>query len=233
MASIIQKPFDQLLGGLPVWEEFQSSAEQEVLIAAAGFEDRTVSICERWLANCKDFPRAVLIIYKTNPVDNQHNLERFRELLLSRRAVVEEVEYDQRTISAKIAKALGRFSDTPQLLVDISSMASFVLYPLLRAIFDAVPESRLGIGYAEAAYYFPEEDEWNSFWKTLSDKDIVGRAELFEKQYFQSKGAERIYEALNFVGRNPSELPGKLVMIPNFSFHRIFNMREYNRYDPR
>lgn len=113
------------------------------------------------------------------------------------------------------------------ILVDISSMASFVMYPVLRAILDAMPEQNLTIGYAEAQKYYPEQAEWESFWKTLSGKDIVGRAELFDMKYFQSTGAEQVYEAMSFVGRNPSELPGKLVMIPNFSFHRIFNMREF------
>jgi len=106
-------------------------------------------------------------------------------------------------------------------------MASFVMYPVLRAVVDALPERHLTIGYSEALKYYPERTEWESFGKTLSGKDIVGRAELFDNQYFQSTGAEQVYEAMSFVGKNPSEFPGKLVIIPNFSFHRVFNMWEY------
>ncbi len=227
MATILARSFENLLGALPDWREIGTDAmNSDVCVMAVGFEDRTPALIEKWSEGSAKVG-AVLIKYRTNQAENDRNLKAIRRRLSENSIPFEELDYDRRTIGARVARALGKMVKGTGVLVDISSMASFVLYPVLRAIIDAMPDQRLTIGYAEAQTYYPEKAEWESFWQTLSGKDLVGRAEMFDSQYFQSTGSEQVYEAMSFVGRNPNDLPGKLVMIPNFSFHRVFTMREF------
>lgn len=227
MPSILPRSFERILGALPDWQKFSRNAIlADVCIVAVGFEERTCAILKEW-ASVPGRRGAILIKYRTNASDNENNLSVIHGMLKTAGVAFEDLDYEQRTISARVSKALGKINGRSGVLVDLSSMASFVMYPVLRAIVDALPDQSLTIGYSEALKYYPERAEWESFWKTLSERDIVGRAELFDSKYFQSTGAEQVYEAMSFVSKNPSELPGKLVIIPNFSFHRVFNMLEY------
>ena len=228
MNTIIIKDVEAVVAALPDWKSGPEGAlSADVFIAAVGFEERTTVLLEQWLESDGYKNSCLLIRYTTNTSDNAFNLNRCRELLERHNVRYEELQYEQRSIGFKVSEHLGKVRVANGVFVDISSLASFVFYPLFHALFSVMENKKMWIGYVEALEYFPTADEWNSFSKELESKDLVERAYFFEDHYFQSKGTDRIYECLSFVGKNPDQLPGRLVLIPNFSFDRIFNMQEY------
>jgi hypothetical protein len=228
MAEIFQNDLSSVLAGLPAWDsEPHDTFSADVLITAVGFEDRMPVLLKRWLASSGQKKRCILICYTTNSEDNMVNLKECRRLLDAAGIPYVEVKYQQNTLAVRVSEQVGKANSEVGVLVDISSMASFVFFPLFRALVDILEQKHLWIGYVEAEDYFPTVDEWQDFQQNLAEKDLVEKARYFDDQYFQSKGGDTIFECVAFVGCNPSQLPVKIVMVPNFSFHRIFNMREY------
>jgi hypothetical protein len=107
-------------------------------------------------------------------------------------------------------------------------MSSFVFYPLLYTVFETLPQAKLNVLYVEAADYYPSEQEWSGFLRTIDDPtDALELAERYQEVSFQSKGAEAIYGSDVFPGRNVGPLATQLIAMPNFGLERIKGMIAY------
>jgi hypothetical protein len=228
MPNINSRGIGSIVAALPNWSYDDNSVRTaDVFVAAVGFEDRMPILLERWCLGAESKRLCILIRYATNISDNSVNWEKCRRILELAQIKMAEVQYDQRTLAVKIGERLGEAGCETGVCVDISAMASFVFFPVFHSLLTVLANRRLWVGYVEAEDYFPAKADWDSYEKSIEAKDLAERADFFETNNFQSKGAEAIYECVYFVGRNPDQLPVKLILVPSFSFSRIFYMRGY------
>ena len=118
-------------------------------------------------------------------------------------------------------------ADPSGVVIDLSSLASFALFPIVAGIIEALPTSRLQVCYSEAADYFPKRSEWEEFQAKVIDLDLYERSRLFDEQHFQSSGVEMVFECAPFTGQNPDKLPSSVIIIPNFAFERVNRMIDF------
>lgn len=226
MSTLVQKTVEDICAALPAWTPFEEFANRSVFIGAIGFEDRSTSVFSDWAAK-NPGGDCVLISYPTNQSENKLNHNTFCQLSSRNCIRPRELTYNRRTFLTDAVAQLAKIEEGKPIVLDISSMASFVLYPILEGLFTSRNEHFVTIVYTEAAVYYPDKNEWDRFWDSIEDRDLVQRAELLDRTYFQSKGEDEVFEHPSFIGTNPDSLPGMLVMVPNFAFHRTFHMVEH------
>lgn len=227
MAELVEVTMADILRDLPEAVPWQSSnvadSRIDVLVCCAGFEDRARAI----LIDSRDMivKNAVIIVYPTNREDNEAALEDFRKQESFENRI--ELTYDRRTFLKSVRDVFTEIRDVsaPRIVVDLSGMASYVVYRVLDSCFDLFPEGEVGIYYSEAENYSPSHTEWEKFFQSVSNPDDnLAMAERYEETYFQSVGVDETYESDVAPGLNTDPLVTQLVAIPSFSLQRMKSM---------
>lgn len=195
----------------------------DLIICCAGFEDRSISVLNDF--RNQSIAVGALITYPTNERDNAPREATFcsSDIVRSWR----KVRYDRDSFLHELREVLKccQEQSSPRVVVDLSAMASYVMYRVLAAVWEVLPNARLAIYYAEADHYFPTEAEWGEFYKSLPDPtDNLAIAEHYEERHFQSRGIDETYDSDVFPGRNIGPLPTSIVAIPTFSLQRMKTM---------
>ena len=226
MPSIYTNDLIDSVAMLESWTQFAGGHSNSVFIAAVGFEQRASHCYEKWSAENRGSV-AFLIEYPVNQADNAPQLERFKELSAANDITIEWITYETATFAGILTSKLASQRAGRDIVLDISSMASFVLYPSLYTICRYASDATLYIYYTEAAKYFPEQKDWDEFFEKLVNMDLVERAKHFDDIHFLSVGVDRVYEVPYFSGVNPDNLPVRTIVFPNFAFERIQYMIDY------
>jgi len=226
MPTIRDRTIDDLLVSLEDWGKYSGEKESQVFIATVGFEDRASAGFEKWSsARTEADRRAVFILYPTNEIDNARQMTCFTKSAQASGIRIDEVRYKTPSFYGEITSTLRTVNNISSIIVDISTMASYVFYPLMKAIYDSGKDPTVQVLYSEAQKYFPVVEEWQKFQETFGKvDDRLERAKIFDSQHFQSSGVDEIYESPVFPGMNPDKFPGSLVMVPNFSYERVQRM---------
>ncbi|HEX4638077.1 MAG TPA: hypothetical protein VH170_01175 [Chthoniobacterales bacterium] len=228
MPAIDDSVFADMLASLEDWQSFSGVGSATLFIAAMGFEDRSPACFESWCAEKSQKKRtAILIEYPFNRTENEVQEARFDEAAAHNGVNVIKLPYDQRSLYGAVIGLTRTIADKSVVAVDLSSLASFALFPVLAAVINALPDSLLDICYSEAADYFPKRVEWESFQAKVSELDLYERSRLFDEQHFQSSGVEVVFECAPFTGHNPDRLPSSVVLVPNFAFERVNRMIDF------
>ena len=205
---------------VPLERALADSRGFDALITCAGFEDRATAVMDD-LAGSR-IEHALIIDYPTNAQDNAPARTKLEKLPAT--ATPERIEYNRFDFLCRIRDWLRPYEDRDpmRVVVDVSGMASYVVYRVLSAIWETLPLARLGVYYAEAAEYSPSESEWTEFYKGVSEPgDNLVMAERYEQTHFQSKGVDFTYDSDVFPGQNAGALATELVAVPSFSLLRM------------
>ncbi len=226
MPRVSQTTWPDVMASLPECTPWQSEANRTVdlLIAAAGFEERSRAILRR--ENWPSPTKILVVEYPTNTEDNDSTLAAFRNI----GAACTIVRYNRKRLVEDVRVHLDQLAGTEvkQIVLDISGMSSYVFFGVMSAMLSHSTDTRLTIFYAEAAHYFPSRADVEGLETALGDADdLVEKLEVFERNNFQSRGIGAIYDSELFPGRNIGDLPTKLVVIPNFSRDRTETMISY------
>lgn len=226
MPTIRDNTIDDLLLNLNDWAEYSPDNTSQLFISTVGFEDRTCVGFKLWAnAGGSSNRNALLIVYPTNPADNDRQIAKYTEAAQASRITTNEIQYKAASFYGEITATLRGVTDPRSIVIDISTMASYVFYPLMKAIYDSNIKANIQILYSEAEKYFPTIEEWDKFKESYARvEDLFERAKLFDEQHFQSTGVDNIYESPVFPGMNLDKLPGALIMVPNFSYERVQRM---------
>jgi len=194
-------------------------ARDAVIICAAGFEDRSPAIVQRLsaeggLRNTK----LLLIRYPTNRSDNALREPAFTEAAKSS-AGIEWLEYRRATFAEDLKARLDCLLSTGgRAVIDVSTMSSYIFYPVFFSLLDRDVE--LTVVYSEADQYYPLKEEWEA---------VAGRARAetelfvsaFENASFQSCGLDEVYAFAPYYEYSFGSRPTTLVCVPNFSVLRL------------
>jgi hypothetical protein len=229
MPIIHQAGLDEIIAVLPEVEPFGKSpirvADRKILLfAAAGFEDRACVVAAQF--DPDNWDDLILVHYPTNEPDNEQALALFRQLAV--RGKIRELLYDRAGIWQDLNGAIDEYGegDGCVAVVDVSGMASYVLYPVLEAIWRRLPRARLAVLYIEADEYHPKKDVWETFRNTVSDlSNSLEIAERYQQSgKFESQGPTVVYASQVFPGSNVDSLATQLIAIPSFSLERMKEM---------
>jgi hypothetical protein len=228
MPTIRDSTFSDVVASFDDWQTFSDIGGATLFIAAMGFEERSAACFEHWCAATSTNNRAAILVrYPFNRVENEVQEARFDEAARRGKVEIVHLDYDQRSLyGATIALAKG-VRNSSAVVVDLSSLASFALFPILAAVVHALPNSSLQICYSEAADYFPKRAEWETFQEKVIELDLFERSRLFDQQHFQSSGVEMVFECPPYTGHNPDKLPSSVILIPNFAFERVNRMIDF------
>lgn len=223
MPTVTQTSWADIVGALPDYRPWSDSygSEAALLVVAAGFEERARAILQgEWWP---EPGRLVVVEYPTNYEENRETRVAFE----NRHENATVIRYTKSSFVEDWRSYLNNnegFSGK-HIVVDVSGMSSYVFFGLMEGIFDICVNATLTIFYAEAEEYFPTKDDLDGLDKALgSAKDLLEKAEIFEKRNFQSRGIGSVYESEIFSGKNIGELPTRLVVVPNFSRDRTETM---------
>jgi hypothetical protein len=161
-------------------------------------------------------------VYPTNVQDNLPGRTRLGQLAVT--GTRTEITYNRFDFIRRIQEWLEPYKDITGLrvVIDLSGMASYVVYRVLGAVWETLPQARLGMYYAEASDYSPTELKWREFFASVSDpSDNLAMAESYEQTHFQSRGVGVTYDSDIFPGQNIGALPTEVVAIPSFSLLRM------------
>ena len=230
MPEILQLNLVDVLGKLPEVVPWNPSLIGDggvhVLVCCVGFEDRARAI----FGDIRDIAveSVVGVVYPTNQEDNAVSFDAFKGCAAPKKRV--EIEYDRRSFLKSIRESLAPFSEVERarVVIDLSGMASYVVYRVLWAVFEMLPQAELGIYYTEAEHYSPSQKEWQEFYMSVSDPDDnLAMAERYEETHFQSIGVDETYESDVFPGRNIGPLATEVIAMPSFSLQRMKSMLAY------
>ena len=211
---------------LPCEKGANVSDDITILFCCAGFEDRSTAICDD--LGSRRVRTALVIRYSTNATDNEVAAQKFKRQQQWDEQI--EIVYHRATFLSELRKILQKWSaDTDlRVVVDLSVMASYVVYRLLAALWDELPQARLATYYAEALDYSPKREEWNTFFASVPDpNDNLAMAESYEQTLFQARGVDLTYESDVFPGHNAGPMATELIAIPSFSLQRMKSMLAY------
>jgi hypothetical protein len=215
-----------VLGELPEIVPWKNSLVEndaiDLLVCCAGFEERSVAILTD-LKSCQ-VRTALIVLYPTNSQENQPSFEDFQRLDSSTERI--ELPYARESFLHRLRTELMRWRDKDvRVVVDLSAMASYVVYRTLWALWEQLPQARLSVYFAEAGDYAPTREDWEAFYASVPNpNDNLSMAERYEQTYFQTRGVEETYESDTFPGRNVDPLATDVIAIPNFSLHRMKSM---------
>jgi hypothetical protein len=216
-----------VLGRLPEvvpWGDgIVADAEIDLLVCCAGFEQRSTAVAQD-LQHLK-VNAVFVVLYPTNVADNAPAIKVFQNVDSWSGRI--ELQYGRENFLHTIREELQRWrsANTVRIVVDISGMGSYVLYRVLSAVWEVLPQAKLSVYYAEAADYSPSRKEWDEFFRTVPIAgDILAIAECYEQSHFQTRGVDVIYESDVFPGENIGPLATEIVAVPNFSLERMKSM---------
>src|ERR1700730_6763563 len=160
MPAIHDSSFADMVASLDEWRPFSDISAGTLFIAAMGFEERSPACFEAWCSNNHGENRtAILLRYPFNRVENKIQEERFADAAARAGVSIVPLDYDQSSLYGAMIALAQRVPDSSVVVVDLSSLASFALFPVLAAVVHALPQSSLQICYSEAADYFPTRAE--------------------------------------------------------------------------
>lgn len=229
MPEIQQRSLQDIIGQLPAMARVDGTmppvATIDLLITAAGFEDRATAICA--IATAVEMRHHVVITYPTNRNDNASSREKL--IGLPHTGELHEVGYDRADFRTRLLQSLGIYRAQGEInaVVDVSGLSSYAFFRLMPICFEMLPEAHIHLFYAEAEHYFPEPREWTEFLSRISDKSdslTIAREYAARPEGFQSRGVEIVYESESFLGSNQDGLPVQMVAFPNFSLERMKSM---------
>jgi hypothetical protein len=212
---------------IPLDHQLNDTSQRfSLLIASAGFEDRASAVVQRGLLS--SFNHALVITYPTNDEENEGARRAFESN--ASECALEFLRYNREefanNLTAHLSSVLGAKDD--KVVVDVSGMSSYVIYPVLAVLLERFPFAKLSILYFEALDYCPTEEVWKDFKSAVSDlTDPLEMAERFQKVTFQAKGVELAYGSPLFPGLNSGTLATQLVVVPSFSLDRVKAMIAY------
>ena len=233
MPTIITRSVDDFLSNLPQWTIFSGHAGQTngtLFIGTVGFEQRSPACFESWCGSLgEDSGRAMLIRYPTNKQENDEQWVRFESMASAHEVTITSVQYSAENFFESIQEELKTLLNrTSSVLLDISTISSYVFYPLFKALLLLAEDRTMSIVYAEAETYFPSKGEWVSFQeRTHRMGDLLEKARAFDAASFQSEGVGKVYECPLYCGLNLDKNPCRLLMVPNFSHERANQMISY------
>lgn len=209
-----------ILSGLPEIKPLAAPTTCDLFVTTLGFEDRSPYLVNQFsTAGCLNNSTLILIEYPTNPADNEKNRESF--LLAAQSAKKFQVlKYSKSTFVAQLHGVLARCNERSlrSVVFDMSTCSSYVFYPTITALMDLGVE--LTLLYAEAAVYFPSQDQWQAVANEASLEQTFF-CESFENANFQSVGVEDVYGSPLFAEMNPGNRPSAFVAVPNFNAARM------------
>lgn len=237
MPEIITVEAIDVLGKLPEivpWTSTLIGGDSiDLLVCCAGFEDRSAAIVSN-LQSCH-VRTAFVIVYPTNSPENRRAVEAFQALGPSTERI--ELPYARGNFAHRLRTELARWQGREvHVVVDLSAMASYVIYRVLWALWEQLPQARLSIYYAEAEDYRPTRAEWDAYFGSVPDPDDnLSMAERYEQSHFQTRGIEATYESDTFPGVNVGPLATELIAIPSFSRDRMMSLLAFaeSRYNVR
>lgn len=227
MPEVVQLAASDVLARMPeavVWNETLLEAA-DVLICCAGFEDRATAFVKD-LHHAK-VARLIVVRYPTNEADNEVGAARLASTCAAGRV---ELRYRRDSFYTDLKRELSATGteSAPRIVVDVSGMASYLIYSVFAAIFEVLPQGILSVYYAEAAEYSPTRTEWEAFYSSLDDPgDNLAVAERYEETHFQSRGVEETYESDVFPGKNIGPVATLFIAVPSFSLQRMKSMAAY------
>jgi hypothetical protein len=184
MPTIRDSDFSDMVAVFDDWQPFSDVGNATMFVAAMGFEERSPSCFEHWCLKTVPGRTAILIRYPFNRAENLIQEQRFAEAAARGRVEIQYLDYDQRSLYGAMLTLAKAAPDSSRLVVDLSSLASFTLFPVLAAITEALPDSVLQICYSEAAYYFPKRTEWEDFQAKVKELDLYERSRLLTNNIF-------------------------------------------------
>jgi hypothetical protein len=223
---------DEVIAGLPEIEPLDkdllsAKGEQILLFAAAGFEDRARALISQHPA--KTWSDIILVRYPTNEADNEPTLQMFRGLVIQGER--REIVYNRASLWGDLNEVIAKYNsgEGVRAIVDISGMASYVIYPVLEVIRQKLPLATLGVVYVEADVYHPRKQAWDAFRNSIGDlSNPLEIAERYQRSEFESQGPTAVYGSQVFPGSNLDALATQLVAIPSFSLERMKEMLAYS-----
>jgi hypothetical protein len=227
MPTLRDSTLDEVLPLLESWKLYQPDGSSDLFIAAIGFEDRGSACFIDWCKARRGREGVALLVeYPFNKEDNARQETKLLKAADSANIKIVRLKYHRIALYGQALSFLDQQASRSNILLDLSSMASFVFYPLMNAITDTTTQAELKVCYTEATNYFPVEKEWREFREKFKALDLFEQARLFEEYHFQSKGVETVFESPNHPGCNDGQ-PTTLVVIPNFSVERVQRMLNY------
>jgi hypothetical protein len=228
MPTIHDNLFTDVIASLDDWRTFAGVETATLFVAAIGFEERSPACFEHWCQSATTNERtAILVRYPFNRAENKLREARFTDAAQRNKIKIIDIDYDQRSLYGAIIGLSKQVVDPSSVVIDLSSLASFALFPIVGGVIEALPASRLQVCYSEAADYFPKRSEWEEFQAKVIELDLYERSRLFDEQHFQSSGVEMVFECAPFTGQNPDKLPSSVIIIPNFAFERVNRMIDF------
>lgn len=226
MPEITQTTAADIRSKLPQLVPFDSadvSGGIDLLICCAGFEDRATAIVDD--LRSIEVRASILIVYPTNSDDNAAAIAKFLALGILKKPV--EIVYERSAFFKNLRSAVLGWKEKKGLrvTVDLSGMASYVIYRVLTVIWDELSNAKLSVYYAEARDYAPFRHEWEAFYSNVPEpRDNLAIAESYEQTHFQSRGIEDTYESDVFPGLNAGPIATQIAAFPSFSLQRMKSM---------
>jgi hypothetical protein len=189
------------------------------LICAVGFEDRTSAVAQFLARKDRLSGLSVLLVkYPTNMEDNAVHEGDFVEAAKKSRGL-RRLNYGRQTFADDLSQTLDELAAPgSRAIIDMSTMSSYLFYPILFALLDR--ELELSIAYSEAEQYFPLKEEWEKVAeRARAEGQLFVRS--FEDAAFQSDGLGEVYSFAPYYEYNYGSRPTALVCLPNFSVVRM------------
>ncbi len=205
---------------VPLEQGLAGESSVDLLIACAGFEQRATAVVDDLASVCVQ--NSLIVEYPTNLSENLPAAAKLAQMRVAGTRTV--IQYNRAEFLHRLQESLKPYGGAKDIrvVVDMSGMASYVVYRVLSAVCDRLPNARLAVYYAEASEYSPTESEWNAFIVGVTDTtDNLLMAEHYEHTCFQSKGIDVPYDSDVFPGENVGPLATELVAVPNFSLLRM------------
>lgn len=232
---LIRKNLDTILADFNDRTAFNADTprEADVFISTMGFEEDRSAALFKSMVESHRLKNAICIIieYPTNTDDNEKAKPLFEKCRKNVKSL-EYIPYAREKIGEEISAIIP--AKTKHIVVDISTMSSYVFYPLFYKLINSFGPSSLSVIYAEAKVYQPTFEEWIDFIKEIKKKKAEAKDifEDWEIKYFQTTEIDTIYSSDIMSGTNPDPLPERLIAIPNFASVRMRTFCNHLRDNP-
>jgi hypothetical protein len=219
MPKISNSTYSDTIAKLPAWVTVEGQDDSEVaFIGAAGFEER----CTRALIqSVKRIKRAFILHYSHNESDNKPQEDGFSAVLKDRSIPFVTSKVGP-SLNVSLSEWLSNITEE-HIAIDISSMASFAIYPVLQSVFRECQDKKLTIFYTSAEHYQPEKHEFEVFYGDMISGEHHLRPEICAKYNIQSAGVNKNY-LYDIYQCTRDNRPGHAIILPNFSYDRVTGM---------
>lgn len=191
--------------------------KDDVLILAAGFEDRAVGVLNRIPLSGQSCFSAIIIKYL--PYIEENRFKEISGLLGKLKCHIQQIKYDRqepagigKQLTGLLKKVKGR------IFIDISAMSRLMIVQLLVEIGKALLFPRTTILYCEAEDYPPSENEV---------KEIINRPvnNSFYRQLFLSSGIFEVCIVPELSSVVLQGQPIRLVTFPSFNIDQLAKLQ--------